>query len=94
MIEQLKDSTLKHSALKLKANHSGCHCQRRLLLKVHTLAKLLSHLSEHVVNRLLHETWKTISKFLNGKKFFKKYNPPNFTFYSSKLTDKHFPHMV
>ena len=31
----------------------------------------LSHLSAHVVNRLLCENWKTIPKYLSGKKLFK-----------------------
>ena len=33
--------------------------------------KTVSHLSANVVNRLLHENRKTISKFLSGKKLFK-----------------------
>ena len=37
-----------------------------------TIATLnLSHLSVHVVNRLLHENRKSIPKFLSGKKLFK-----------------------
>ena len=31
---------------------------------------------------------------LSGKKTFQKYNPPDFKFYLSKLTNKIFPHMV
>ena len=54
----------------------------------------LSHLSVHVVNRLLRKNRKPIPKFLSGKKTLKKCNPPDFKFYPSKFTDKNFPHMV
>ena len=54
----------------------------------------LSHLSAHVVNRLLCENRKYISNFFNGKKLFKKCNPPDFRFYPDKLNNKKFPHMV
>ena len=47
-----------------------------------------------MVNGLLRENWKTIPKYLSGKKIFKKWNPSDFKFYPSKLTDKKFPHMV
>ena len=32
--------------------------------------------------------------FFNGKKTFKKLNPPDFKFYLGKLNNKKFPHMV
>ena len=59
---------------------TSCHFGH-LLLKT-----TLSHLSAHVVNRLLRENRKTIPKFLSGKKTFQKYNPPDFKFYPSELT--------
>ena len=58
------------------------------------IVESLSHLSVHMVNRLLRENWKTIPNFLSGKKTFKKCNPPDLKFCPSKLTDKNFPHMV
>ena len=33
--------------------------------------KILSHFSAHSVNRPLHENWKAIQKFINGKKLTK-----------------------
>ena len=39
-------------------------------LKCIILPKLFSHLSAHVVNRLLHENRKSIPKFFNGKTMF------------------------
>ena len=51
----------------------------------------MSHLSAHVVNRLLPEHRKSVPKFLNGKKLLKKGNPPDFKFYPSKLTNKNSP---
>ena len=56
--------------------------------------KTLSHLSVHMVNRLLRENRKTIPKFLSGEKLFKKCHPSDFKFYPSKLAYKKFPHMV
>ena len=50
-----------------------------------------SHLSVHVVNRILRETQKSIPKFFNGKNTFKKCNPPGFTVYPSRLNNKDFP---
>ena len=47
--------------------------------------KLLSHPSAHMVNLLLRENWKTIPKFLSGKKLLKML-PSRFKFYPSKLT--------
>ena len=38
----------------------------------------LSHLSAHMVNRLLHKNWKSIPKCLSGKKTFQNCNPPDF----------------
>ena len=40
--------------------------------------------------------WKTEvhPKFFNGKKTFKKCNPPDLKFYLDKLNNKNFPHMV
>ena len=51
-----------------------------MLLSVWSFNLTLSHLSAHVVNRLLRENWKSIPTFLNGKKYFKKCNPPDFKF--------------
>ena len=59
-----------------------------------TKKKNRSHLSVHVVNRLLRENQKSIPNFLSGKKAFKKCNPQDFKFYPSKLTNKNFHHMV
>ena len=52
--------------------------------------KFLSHLSAHVINRLLHENRKSIPKIFNGKKTSKKCNPPDFKFYVRKLNNKIF----
>ena len=51
----------------------------------------LSHLSAHVVNRLLHQNRKPIPIFLSVKKTFQDCNPPDFKFYPSKLSNKNFP---
>ena len=37
---------------------------------------------------------KDYSKIFNGKKLFKKCNPPDFKFYLGKLNNKNFPHLV
>ena len=41
------------------------------MLLVSEQDKTLSHLSVHMVNHLLHENWKSIPNFFNGKKLFK-----------------------
>ena len=55
------------------------------------LVLTLSHLSAHVVNRLLRENRKTILKILNGKKLFKNVTLQILNFFPSKLADKIFP---
>ena len=64
-------------------------CQVQMLFA----AIILSHLSAHMVNRLLRENRKTIPKFLSGKKLFKNVTLQILSprFYPSKLTDKFFP---
>ena len=47
-----------------------------------------------LVNRLLRENRKSTPVVFNGKKTFKKCNPPDFKFYLDKLNNKNFPHMV
>ena len=47
-----------------------------------------------MVNRLLREKPEDHPKFLNGKKFEKNWNPQDFNFFPSKLTDKNSPYGV
>ena len=52
----------------------------------------MSHLSAHVVNRLLRENRKSIPNCFNNKKlFFLKFNSPDFKFYLDKLNNKNTP---
>ena len=53
----------------------------------------MSHLSVHMVNRLLRENQKSIPNIFNGKNF-KKCNPPDFKFYLGKINNKTLLHMV
>ena len=59
----------------------------------HTILWHLNSVSSQCVrgNRPLGKNLKTIPKCLVVKK---KYNPPDFKFYPSKLSDKKFHHMV
>ena len=67
----------------------------KLVLKVKLKAlppnktkKTLSHLSAHVINRLLRENQKSIQNVFNGKKLFKNVTHPDFKFYLGKLNNK------
>ena len=69
-------------------------CITAIVAQIILTKKNLSHLSVHVVNRLLRENQKSIPNFLSGKKPFQNCNPQDFKFYPSKLTNKIFHHMV
>ena len=50
----------------------GCFCLgQNVAFLNYKKTHLNSHLSVHLVNRLLRENWKSIPKLLSGKNFFK-----------------------